>query len=82
MKKSIKNLSAVTTVGLHIAKNVFQVHGVDAAGLVVVARSVPLHVCHHYPCRRYPGFDHLRTLPRRRNLGYAGMAPARVERLS
>jgi hypothetical protein len=40
MRKSIKNLSAVTTVGLDIAKNVFQVHGVDAAGFVVVAKAV------------------------------------------
>ena len=32
MKKSIRNFSAVTTVGLDIAKNVFQVHGVDAVG--------------------------------------------------
>ena len=40
MKKSIRNLSAVTTVGLDIAKNVFQVHGVDAAGAVVVAKSI------------------------------------------
>jgi hypothetical protein len=30
MGKSIKNLSSVTVVGLDIAKNVFQVHGVDA----------------------------------------------------
>lgn len=40
MRKSIRNLSAVTTIGLDIAKNVFQVHGVDAAGFVVVAKSV------------------------------------------
>ncbi len=40
MGKSIKNLSSVTVVGLDIAKNVFQLHGVDAAGAVVVARSV------------------------------------------
>ena len=40
MKKSIRNLSTVTTIGLDIAKNVFQVHGVDAAGFVVVAKSV------------------------------------------
>ncbi len=31
MGKSIKNLSSVTVVGLDIAKNVFQLHGVDAA---------------------------------------------------
>src|SRR5271154_1656981 len=39
MKKSIRNLS-VTTVGLDIAKNVFQVHGVDAAGAVVVVKAI------------------------------------------
>src|SRR6202161_3809693 len=40
MKKSIRNLSTVTTIGLDIAKNVFQVHGVDSAGAVVVAKSI------------------------------------------
>jgi len=40
MSKSIKNLSSVTIVGLDIAKNVFQVHGVDAGGALVVARAV------------------------------------------
>ena len=40
MGKSIKNLSSVTVVGLDIAKNVFQVHGVDAKGAAVVARAV------------------------------------------
>jgi transposase len=40
MGKSIRNLSTVTTIGLDIAKNVFQVHGVDAAGAVVVVKSV------------------------------------------
>ena len=40
MGKSIKNLSSVTVVGLDIAKNVFQVHGVDGAGAVVMARPV------------------------------------------
>jgi tRNA/tmRNA/rRNA uracil-C5-methylase (TrmA/RlmC/RlmD family) len=33
MGKSISNYSSVTTIGLDIAKNVFQVHGVDAKGL-------------------------------------------------
>ena len=40
MGKSIENLSSVTVVGLDIAKNVFQVHGVDATGAAIVARSV------------------------------------------
>ncbi len=40
MGKSIKNLSSITIVGLDIAKNVFQVHGVDAEGALVVAKAV------------------------------------------
>jgi hypothetical protein len=35
MGKSITDLSSVTTVGLDLAKHVFQVHGVDASGRVV-----------------------------------------------
>ena len=35
----------VTTIGLDIAKSVFQVHGVDAAGQVVVRRSVEAPLC-------------------------------------
>jgi transposase len=31
----------VTTVGLHLAKNVFQVHGVDARGRVVLRKRLP-----------------------------------------
>ena len=40
MGKSIGNLTAVTRVGLDLAKNVFQVHAVDAKGEVVVARKL------------------------------------------
>ena len=40
MGKSIINLSSVTTVGLDLAKHVFQVHGVDASGCVVVAKAI------------------------------------------
>jgi hypothetical protein len=40
MGRSIKNLSSVTVVGLDIAKNVFQVHGADVEGGVVVAKPV------------------------------------------
>jgi hypothetical protein len=42
MVKSIRNLSSVTVIGLDIAKNVFQLHGVDATGADVVARAVAL----------------------------------------
>jgi len=33
-------MQAVTTIGLDIAKSVFQVHGVDADGHVVVRRQL------------------------------------------
>ena len=40
MGKSITDLSSVTTVGLDLAKHVFQVHGVDAFGRVIVAKAL------------------------------------------
>lgn len=33
-------MQAVTTIGLDIAKSVFQVHGVDAQGKVIVRRQL------------------------------------------
>jgi transposase len=38
--KSITDLSSVTTVGLDLAKHVFQVHCVDGSGRVVVAKAI------------------------------------------
>ena len=32
-------MQSITTIGLDIAKAVFQVHGVDAAGQVVLAKG-------------------------------------------
>jgi transposase len=40
MAKSIRNIAAVTRVGLDLAKNVFQVHGVDVRGEVVIVRKL------------------------------------------
>src|SRR5579863_9590703 len=40
MGKSISELSSVTRIGVDLAKNVFQVHAVDAKGDVVVARAI------------------------------------------
>ena len=37
-------MQTVTTIGLDIAKSVFQVHGIDAAGNVVIRRQ--LKRCH------------------------------------
>ena len=33
------NMQAVTTIGLDIAKSVFQVHGIDAEGQVIIRLS-------------------------------------------
>ena len=33
-------MQAITTIGLDIAKSVFQVHGVDAGGQVIVRRQL------------------------------------------
>ena len=33
-------MQTVTTIGLDIAKSVFQVHGVDAVGQVVIGRQL------------------------------------------
>src|SRR5271165_1713949 len=40
MGKSVRNIAAVTRVGLDLAKNAFQVHAVDAKGETVVARKL------------------------------------------
>jgi transposase len=40
MSKIATDFSSVTTVGLDIAKHVFQVHAVDAAGRVVAAKAI------------------------------------------
>ena len=40
MGKSITDLSSVTTVGLDLAKHVFQVHCIDVSGHVIVAKAL------------------------------------------
>ena len=40
MTKFSEKLASVTRIGLDLAKNVFQIHGVDAAGNVVVTRKL------------------------------------------
>ena len=39
-------MQTITTIGLDIAKSVFQVHGVDAAGQVVIRRQLKRRYCH------------------------------------
>jgi transposase len=33
-------MSTVTTIGLDIAKSVFQVHGIDAEGVAIIRRQI------------------------------------------
>ena len=47
-------MQTITTIGLDIAKSVFQVHGVDAGGQVIVRRQLKRRTvwlsfrsCHH-----------------------------------
>jgi transposase len=45
MGKSITDLSSVTTVGLDLAKHVFQVHAIGAFGRVIVAKALRRKTC-------------------------------------
>ena len=52
-------MQSISTIGLDIAKSVFQVHGVDAAGQVVLRRQLRRrHVLAFFqkvpPCRLIP----------------------------
>jgi transposase len=40
-------MQTITTIGLDIAKSVFQVHGVDAAGAVVIREPFITHQKKH-----------------------------------
>ena len=40
-------MQTITTTGLDVAKSVFQVHGVDADGQVVVRRQLKRRSCWH-----------------------------------
>ena len=46
-------MGEVSTIGLDIAKSVFQVHGVDVAGAVVIRKRVPIarYGDFNTPCR-------------------------------
>jgi hypothetical protein len=47
-------MQTITTIGLDIAKSVFQVHGVDAAGNVILRRKMKRRELHsNYGARLY-----------------------------
>jgi hypothetical protein len=52
-------MQAVTTIGLDIAKSVFQVHGIDAEGKVIICRQTeaPLHPDVLSEAAAVPGWD-------------------------
>ena len=45
-------MQAVTTIGLDIAKSVFQVHGIDAEGKVLIRRQLKRRYVHSAPATR------------------------------
>ena len=65
-------MQTVTTIGLDIAKSVFQVHGVDAAGQVVIRRKLK----RRYVLAFFPKTD---ALPRwHRSLRFLTLLVARI----
>ena len=63
-------MQAITTIGLDIAKSVFQVHGVDAAGQVVIRRQLK----RSYVLRSFRSYRHVSLASRlahRRTTGRA-----------
>ena len=63
MGKSIINLSSVTTVGLDLAKHVFQVHCVDVSGRVVIAKAIRRNKLLEFFASLPPRLAHCRTWP-------------------
>ena len=73
-------MQAVTTIGLDIAKSVFQIHGVDAASNVIISRRLKRGTfCHSFrSCRRAS----LASKPARRRITgpvVLDQAPAAIE---
>jgi len=65
----------VSTIGLDIAKNVFQVHGVDGQGRTVLRRQVRRNSCCSYSVVCILALSASRRA-RRRTIGPANSAPS------
>jgi hypothetical protein len=50
-------MQTVTTIGFDIAKSVFQVHGVDAVGQVVIRRQLRVSKSESHGCVRMTNWD-------------------------
>ena len=71
-------MQVVTTIGLDIAKSVFQVHGVDVHGAVVVRRQLrrrERETWHGAKCKGTVRASQL--LEERQNLAFSPASPAR-----
>ena len=58
-------MQTITTIGLDIAKSVFQVHGVDAAGAVVIRRRLKRRSVLAFFQKRHHAWLASRLAPRR-----------------
>ena len=63
-------MQSVSTIGLDIAKSVFQVHGVDGAGQVVVRRQLKRRYVLTFFRSWHHAWSALRLVPRR-TIGHA-----------
>ena len=63
-------MQAITTIGLDIAKSVFQVHGVDAEGNVVIRRQLKRRYVWRSLRSCRPAWSASRPAPRR-TIGHA-----------
>ena len=58
-------MQTITTIGLDIAKSVFQVHGVDAAGEVVIRRQLKRRSVLAFSRNCHPAWSASKLAPRR-----------------
>ena len=64
-------MQTVSTIGLDIAKSVFQIHGVDASGVVVIRRQLKRRVAPLGNIVFRPGRSAAAGVSRRRHWGNA-----------
>jgi transposase len=57
-------MQTITTIGLDIAKSVFQVHGINANGLVVIRRQLKRRYLLAFFEKLSPAWSALRHVPR------------------
>jgi transposase len=76
----VPTMQAVTTIGLDIAKSVFQVHGVDAEGRVLIRRQLKRRYVLAFFQKRPPCLVVSRPAQRRYRLAVVSAALERVSK--